>query len=740
MRGFEGKAAFIDRYGALTFGAKPLVIASFAVALAATHSNAADGADAAGPPPSPPPAVVVEEGDDWVACDLSRDIIPGSALDFSTRLDAPAGKHGWLRAVGEHFEFEDLPGVPQRFFGVNVCMGMNVPTHEEADVLVDRIARLGYNSIRIHHHDRRLVSDARNGEFFNAGMIDKFDYLYAAAIRKGLYLTTDMFVSRPVAWRDIGEDRDGDVGMHVFKGLTLFHEGAFANWAEFSRRFLEHVNPYTGRAYRDEPALPLICLVNEGWLCMSWFDIRDMECVRRKYEAWRDRMIAAHGPDFMGRSLATNVLSANCWGDKNAATALFLAECEREAMGRKIDFLRSVGCKALLTTGNHGPNNAPDQRVRADAALDYVDNHSYENHPTFRVPKRWRPPSSGPNFNPALHLDADGTAGVGWTRVAGKPFTVSEWNFCSPAFHRGVAGLRGGAMAALQDWGGVWRFDYGSWAGQISGPVGVPDYFDTVDDPMMTAADRTFANLFLRGDVPIASPRVNMVVDEASLTPDAPGKDGAKEFAIGMRNKDSAWAARVSSGTAEVPGAVNCLLSEWGRQAREASETIAPLEGLGRHPCIDYDRERGRFSVSTEKTCGVFARPGERLRAGALDVAIEKAWATVTATSLDGAPLARSSRILVSHLTDAHGTGCSFEDADGTVCLSLGGPPTLVRDGMAEISLELDAPERCKVYALALDGCRRFEVPAAAQGGRLSFTAAVRGTDGRAVLEYEVTR
>ena len=62
-------------------------------------------------------------GDDWVPLDYKKDILAGSALDFSGMglQDAPAGKHGWLKNVGGHFEFEKLPGVSQRFYGVNFC-------------------------------------------------------------------------------------------------------------------------------------------------------------------------------------------------------------------------------------------------------------------------------------------------------------------------------------------------------------------------------------------------------------------------------------------------------------------------------------------------------------------------------------------------------------------------------------------------------------------------------------------
>ena len=86
----------------------------------------------------------------------------------------------------------------------------------------------------------------------------------------GIYATTNLFVSRPVPWRDIGEDRDGNVPCALYKTLVGCHDGAFADWCRWARAFLEHVNPYTGRAAKDEPGMPLISLINEGTLAMGF--------------------------------------------------------------------------------------------------------------------------------------------------------------------------------------------------------------------------------------------------------------------------------------------------------------------------------------------------------------------------------------------------------------------------------------------------------------------------------------
>ena len=203
----------------------------------------------------------IVRGEAWAPLEDLKEIVPGSALDFSRfgGRDAPAGKYGWLRADGERLVFEKRPKAAQRFYGVNLCGEMCYPRDAaEAERIVARICSQGYNAIRLHFHDNLLVEGSADGVTLNPGRADRLDRLVAAAIAHGLYITTDMYVTRNVSYRQIGIDRDGLVDMQVYKSLTDISKSAFRDWTAFSRNFFEHVNPYTGRAYRDEPALPLV--------------------------------------------------------------------------------------------------------------------------------------------------------------------------------------------------------------------------------------------------------------------------------------------------------------------------------------------------------------------------------------------------------------------------------------------------------------------------------------------------
>jgi len=178
---------------------------------------------------APPEGVTITAGPEWIPLKLELDIVPGSALDFSILglQDPPAGKYGRVIARPDgQFAFEKDPATARRFYGVNLCFSGQYLTHEEADRLADRFMRLGYNTVRLHHYEGLLAQGQPNTTTFNADQLDKLDYLVSALVRRGIYITTDLFTSRPVTFREIGENRDGPVGMDHYKILVPVHPGA----------------------------------------------------------------------------------------------------------------------------------------------------------------------------------------------------------------------------------------------------------------------------------------------------------------------------------------------------------------------------------------------------------------------------------------------------------------------------------------------------------------------------------
>ena len=610
-------------------------------------------------------------GPDWIPLKYDPWIEAGSALDFTDVLPhhAPAGKFGHVLAVGDHFEFEGLPGVPQRFYGVNLCGTANLPeSREEADRFADNLARIGYNAVRIHHHERWLVSkdgrlkgealltpqsgdlsreaalnrEAESGTALDPAQMEKLDLLVASCIAHGLYITTDLYVSRAhvVSWRALGIDRDGAVAQDAYKILVAFHEPAFSNLCAWTRTFLGHVNPHTGRSLAQEPALCALALVNEGNLGnFGAAALRDTPGVNEAWEKWLSerRESATDCNRLPAAENQTHPIPSNLNAPEFAA---FLAERETILFERLKAFVRDeCGCKAPLSTISAWYNPLPYQLTRTH--FDYVDNHFYVDHPQFLgVP--WRLPSRCPNVNP-FRSTAKGAQKAEWYRLMDKPFCVTEFNYSGPGRFRGVGGVALGTLAALQDWSGLWRFAWSHSRGGIVKPGGQMGYFDVAGDPLALAAERAGLCLFLRRDLEPLEEERPAVFDEATLRNpkqgevDFPGPEqplalgwtarvGTKINAANAAN-DGALRANDERGStandnaarAANDGALRANDDGAPRQMTNSSlpikdRPVIAAEGrsvvAGAAGSVIVDGKSGAFTIDTPRTAGGFAESG----------------------------------------------------------------------------------------------------------------------------------
>ena len=277
----------------------------------------------------------------------------------------------------------------------------------------------------------------------------------------------------------------------------------------------------------------------------------------------------------------------------------------------------------------------------------------------------------------------------------------------------------------------MWRFAYGhSREDCLENPKHAPGYFNLGTDPLGQASDRASICLFLRGDIaPLAPGGASLLITPASEKP-----EGTKPFSGSPSWSDAAWNMRVSSClSSAAAGAARVIPRE---QAEDPAVTNW-ARSVTSNPSLGFDRVRGSFTIDTPRTCGGFA-PDGAFSAGAISVTLGGAAATVWASSLDGAPVAASRRILVTHLTDVQGEGTKFADPEKTIRLKFG-RGSLVRNGTAQVALALADPTAYTVYELETSGKRLGTVPAEVKDGKLCFTAAVDGPHGARML-YEVTR
>ena len=678
-------------------------------------------ADSAGKKPGkvdlglPPPPLKIVAGDDWVVFPWTNDVKPGSILDFSKVVprEAPAGKDGFARVSPEgHFVFEkDAKKTPRRFVGGNLCFGANFLSKEEADRAVKDFVARGWNAIRLHHLDVTITKDEWNDIWnrrtwpeLSPEKLDKLDYLVAACKQAGLYVTFDLY-----AMGSYGSCEGFDKPLHcgTIKAIVPIHKPAEDLWFKRSMELFDHVNPYTGVAWKDEPAVLFVTLLNEDSIASVWWGAADVYVA--KYNEW------AKGkgyPQFEKKDIG-----------KHKEFAEFLYEVKSDANRRMTKRLKDAGVKTLVSGGNWWENMA---QVYEREALEVVDNHQYADiyyGASGKVVMHFNNQANLQNGSPAYSLPIM----MASTRVFGRPFTVTEWNFCNPNRWRAEGGLTMGAYAALQDWDAIFRF---AWSHERP-PMfkqSPSKGFDIVTDPLSQLTERQAVLLFGRRDAAPAagSAAYGVTADEAfsgglgdmwsrGLYP-LPFTELGHTMRIGSFSADGGRKPEL---------AVDKVYTAANKKEIPAFNRAGASDT--RETSIDYNK--GSLRVSTPRTAGVCSLKKQDLSAGPLAVSGATAFCSVSASSMDGAPLERSKRVLVLHLTDILNTGAVFTNEKRTDMTNWGELPYLAAAGEAKIALR-NANKGLKVWAVAADGTRLREVPATYEGGAYRFTARIAAGEG----------
>ena len=663
----------------------------------------------------PPPPAKMEAGDKWVPFPWTNEVKPGSILDFSkvTPREAPAGQFGFARVSPEgHFVFEkDAKKTPRRFVGGNLCFDANFLSKEQADRAVRDFVARGWNTIRFHHIDVTITKDQWNDIWnrrtypeISPEQLDRLDYLLAACKKAGIYVTFDLYAMGCLGSCD-GFDKP--LNSNTVKAIVPIHRPAEDQWFKRAMEIFDHVNPYTGVKWKDEPSVLFVTLLNEDSIASVWWGAADVYV--QKYNEW------AKGkgyPQYEKKDIG-----------KHKEFAEFVHEVKADANRRMAKRLHDAGVRTLVSGGNWWDTQ---QQTYEREALEVVDNHQYSDHP------------QGDYQKPAFHINntADIQSGhptyatpimMAPTRVWGKPFTVTEWNFCNPKKWRAEAGLMMGAYASLQDWDGVYRFAWSHSQANMFKPCPAKG-FDIVTDPIGQLTERQVALLFGRRDASPAKATAAYGVTAGEAFGGGLGDMWAKGL-FPHAFTQLAYTTRVGS-----------FVADGGREPAVAVDKVYTAAnkdlipkfnkaGVSDNREIAIDHNKGTLQVATPRTAGVCSVGKADLSAGPLAVSGVTAFCSVSASSMDGARLAQSKRVLVLHITDIRNTGAAFTNDKCTDMTKWGELPYLAAAGEAKIALK-NANPGLKVWAVAADGTRLRQVPATYENGVYRFTARLAAGEG----------
>ena len=204
---------------------------------------------------------------------LPADETTAGITDLSFLNDKPANELVTVRDA--HFY---AGGKRIRFWGVCIIGQAAFPSHEEAPLIARRLASRGLNQVRIHLIDGQyaplgLFDPAHKGELrILPTQLDKLDFFIAELKKRGIYVELPI---HGYHWRNISGTLDYP-GTDLQKlapfssGVPLWNEKFIATEQQFARDFFGHTNPYTGKAYTEEPCVSTMEIINENGLICAW--------------------------------------------------------------------------------------------------------------------------------------------------------------------------------------------------------------------------------------------------------------------------------------------------------------------------------------------------------------------------------------------------------------------------------------------------------------------------------------
>ena len=413
----------------------------------------------------------------------------GGAASAEHLLDAPAGKHGFVRVAGKSFS-TDAGTI--RFNGTNLTGPANFPDHETADRLAERFARFGINCVRLHYMDtwyknfmdeRRqclLDDDVETQRRLSPSQFDKLDYLVAALKKRGIYVNMNLHVGRKI------DERDGGVRGGHTKTVGHFMPRLVELHREYAHDLLTHVNPYTGNAYVDEPAVAMIEISNED---------------KGLVYAYRDGLVGKWPQPFqdeLSRQWKT-------WQARNTGRGYetFLWETELGFWTGMRDYIRSsLGARQPVSGTQNTIKYSPRE---IQGALDYVDTHAYFHHPEGPGHRGWVDKDDGRPWTAGgeSHVHEMGALMTleNESHVKGKPFTVSEYSNPYPSPFTAEGHPLSCAYGAAKGWDGVFQYSYNHYPDGFKTDEMPWCVFDMVANPAVLVHFPACAAMIVRGDV-----------------------------------------------------------------------------------------------------------------------------------------------------------------------------------------------------------------------------------------------
>lgn len=633
-----------------------------------------------------------------------------SKLNLSFTLDKPAGKNGFVTVKDGHFI--EPSGERFKIWGVNLTFGACFPNKEDAASAAAYLARYGINTVRLHfldfhtNDDRRTLfnSQLETTRVLNPEQLDILDFFVYELKKAGIYININLNVGRTYRKGD-GVPEYENLGFG--KGATLFDDHLIELQKEYAKQLLTHVNPYTGNAYINEPAVVIVEIVNENSLIEAWFSGRlrgektspgggfwtDItptlgKRLTKKYNTW---LINNISPEELS-SIATEAgvkpgaeIPRLLPEDFNKASKLrfhaeakFIIQTERDFFTGMYNYLKNeLGVQSMIAANSdHGHHWNGYALLSNTSLLDFVDGHVYWQHPGTLTDAKTGEKYSGIENTPMVNDPGNSTvAKLSRSAVEGKPYTVSETNHPFPNEYacEGIPII--GAYAALQDWDGIFYHALINTAPHLWNTT-VGGSFIIANDPVKMANFAATGLMFRRGDLKPAKSTVFRGYDE-------------NDQIEGIRGA-------ASPGPFYTPGFSPLTALIHKTRIRSFEQKILDFPEIKELNEINSETNEITWHTS-DKNFVEFSNPKSEALIGYvrqktsklkhLIVDIENEFASISLISLDNQPIASSAKLLLVTTARAGLSGMEWNDAR-TSLTARGGKPTIIEVITGEITIK----------------------------------------------------
>ena len=420
-------------------------------------------------------------------------------LSFLNAPEAPAGKRGFLKAQGEKLVFED--GTEGLFWGTNIqAYTLFTTSPSQIKTHAKRLSKLGFNLVRFTHNDSVWVepnifgTKPRTTRSLNATAFKSLDMWIKALKDEGIYIWLDLHVGREITKQDgvknFDEIAKGRESVPI-RGFNYVDEDIQSLMKEFAESYLNHVNEYTGLAYKNDPAIINILITNENDLTSHFGN----GLLPDKNVPNANKIYMALAEEFAEKNNLSKDMTWRSW--EHGPSKLFLNDLEHQFNVDMIAHLSQIGAKNMRSTTNTW-GGMPLSSLPALTDSNILDAHSY-GRPDFLKTN----PNYKDNF---LHWMAA-------AQVNGKPVSVSEWNLepFPDTFDRFAGPVFVAATSAFQGWDALMQYGY---AQQPLNNEGRPSNYTTFNDPASMAMMPAAALLYRQNHIREAEKTYALSIDK----------------------------------------------------------------------------------------------------------------------------------------------------------------------------------------------------------------------------------